>query len=816
MTLLTNFVEVAWHTLAHGFCRHLPLLALCTLIVLMVAGRVGRGYGVPMLIWDARPWRRFFSGFAVTLFFAKLFVVGFILDADWRRPMTTVGGVAEDAGQEQHQFRVPRTFHLFPSHPEAPTVEPSREQSEDEANGLMNYLFDMGLLLLLVFLILRLFGPFQVSTIPAPGPRRWPTFFLGVLAAAALVVILAYFIVYLVELPFVRPLQDGITALGIALGQRRSYIAPEAWVHAGEVFFTFALLLAYFFYSLDRQARYVNPVLTLCTVLALFANLYGICYFWIWTSPVLQHWSVTTAMVVLLIAVVSLAGWSRYKFRFRHINGVDYSQPVPLPNAATVRSPLSLEHAREGSGVRGEAGTATPSLTRIDRQLLSEALPAAPPRTREAAPPDARSTRKAKPPLVVLCVSGGASRSAVWVALMLRELNRHLPGVLHRIRLITGASGGMVGAAYHVASLQKPLNWPDPPTTCTFATPKGRILNEAEMVRSLADDALSPVIHRMLFDDLWGLIWPWPLSTDRGQGLETGWHNQLQGVLDQPLQDLARGEREGWRPTLVFSPMLVEDGRRLLVSNEPLAYLTETRWPSLDHVLPPHAAEEIQESYSTPAVEFRKLFPSADQFRISTAVRMSASFSYISPAPLLPTVPRRRVVDAGYFDDYGIDLATSWLFHHAVALKEQYGKVVLIQVRDGLDEDARESPAAPADTSTALRRGMEEGLSPVSAALTARTSGMAYRNDRQLQVLTGLLTLLYGPDFFTTVLFENSAPVSMSWYVAPEEREALDRAATEPTGDVQQRMRALRAWLSDEMAGEPAESTAGLGPKPVN
>ena len=62
----------------------------------------------------------------------------------------------------------------------------------------------------------------------------------------------------------------------------------------------------------------------------------------------------------------------------------------------------------------------------------------------------------------------------------------------------------------------------------------------------------------------------------------------------------------------------------------------------------------------------------------------------------------------------------------------------------------------------ALSRGLEEWVSPIAGALSARNAGMAYRDDRQLQVLGGLLTLLYGPQFFTTVLLENSAPVSMS------------------------------------------------------
>jgi hypothetical protein len=307
------------------------------------------------------------------------------------------------------------------------------------------------------------------------------------------------------------------------------------------------------------------------------------------------------------------------------------------------------------------------------------------------------------------------------------------------------------------------------------------------MVRHLAADAISPVIHRLLFYDLWGLVSPRPLGNDRGRGLEDGWRNQLDEALDQPLHGLAKGEQEGWRPILVFSPMMVEDGRRLLISNEPLGYLTDTVWPSLDN--------PNQQSHSTAAVEFDVLFPHAQEFRVSTAARMSATFPYISPAAILPTRPRRRVVDAGYYDNYGIDLASSWIFHHARVLTQQYTKVLMIQIRDALDEDSRRNLASPPGQGSQVSRGLEGFTSPPEGALTARTSVMAYRNDRQLQVLNGLLTALtHNPQFFKTILFENPAKVSMSWYVAREELEALENASTDPNKQIQERIERLVSW----------------------
>ena len=70
---------------------------------------------------------------------------------------------------------------------------------------------------------------------------------------------------------------------------------------------------------------------------------------------------------------------------------------------------------------------------------------------------------------------------------------------------------------------------------------------------------------------------------------------------------------------------------------------------------------------------------------------MSASFPYFSPAVPLPTKPRRRVVDAGYFDNYGVSLASAFLFSRKNTdwFRDNVSKIVLIQIRDGQSDDER-------------------------------------------------------------------------------------------------------------------------------
>jgi hypothetical protein len=64
------------------------------------------------------------------------------------------------------------------------------------------------------------------------------------------------------------------------------------------------------------------------------------------------------------------------------------------------------------------------------------------------------------------------------------------------------------------------------------------------------------------------------------------------------------------------------------------------------------------------AVELFREFPQAlKTLKVATAVRMSATFPFISPAVRLPLQNRSRVVDAGYFDNFGITAAAAFLRH---------------------------------------------------------------------------------------------------------------------------------------------------------
>jgi hypothetical protein len=244
--------------------------------------------------------------------------------------------------------------------------------------------------------------------------------------------------------------------------------------------------------------------------------------------------------------------------------------------------------------------------------------------------------------------------------------------------------------------------------------------------------------------------------------------------------------------------MMVEDGRRLIVNNLDLRYAishdgnllleqpdrTESNRPS-DPYTP--------ECHSREALELFRLFPEArKQLRLSTAVRMSASFPFFSPAVSLPTVPRRRLVDAGYYDNYGVSLASSWLMSRSNRqwFLDKFSKILLIQIRDGVDEPQRRLDVISPDPSNGPSRAGEEFTSPIEGLYNARVGSTSFRNDGQLELLTQMWAEITGwstaqaasdtarlpmhRQAFQVVNFEFPNRVALSWYLSDSERKLVE------------------------------------------
>lgn len=416
------------------------------------------------------------------------------------------------------------------------------------------------------------------------------------------------------------------------------------------------------------------------------------------------------------------------------------------------------------------------------------------------------------PPVVVVAISGGGIRSAAWAFVVLKELELHFAkekiDLPHRIRVVTGASGGMLGASYYIDLLADPdvpfkapkeyeakEEWDD-------LTDRRQTLFQQKYCNNLTKDQLTPIMQQMVLGDLPSLFSPWPSKYDRGQALEDAWAENLGKVgMGRTFKQIHEDERTGKRPFLVFAPMLIEDGRRLLISNLDLRAVVQNTGnllvPTKD---PPNPSGEI---YSREALEMFRLFPKAhDKLKLSTAIRMSASFPFFSPAVSLPTLPRRRVVDAGYYDNYGISLASSWLFsqRNAKSFERTSNRFLIIQIRDTLSDSERALTKVKGQMAASSGRFAEEIGSPIEGLFNSRDGSSGFRNDGQLELLTQFMLERKGANRpekpFSVVTFELDRPAPLSWQLSIAERNHLWQAIKHD--DHQLRMKKMVEWWNDK------------------
>jgi hypothetical protein len=431
-----------------------------------------------------------------------------------------------------------------------------------------------------------------------------------------------------------------------------------------------------------------------------------------------------------------------------------------------------------------------------------------------------------KPKLVIVTVSGGGIRASVWTSVVLRKLEATLGADFpYHIRLLTGASGGMVAGSYYVLSLVPPPADVLGGAAMDFESLHGTSLGG--FVDAMALDQLDAVAGRMLFADVPATLSPFARSGDRGRTLEETWIRWTGGdasPLARPLESYAADERMGWRPSLVYTPMMVEDGRRLLISNLDMAFATRNvgglliepssrkiERPAIqggDFDLSIHEEDEV---FSLSAVEFFRLFPQAHDFRVTTAIRMSASFPWVSPAVNLPTLPPRRVVDAAYYDNYGVNLSALWLSKMSSWLQENTSGVLVVQIRDKVSQGARteidfdrlSGSESLLDRlvwhagSRLLRPGLQAISTPLIGVSNARDWTMAFRNDEQVDLQDLLFDELSGRDFFRTVVFECPVDVSLSWKLTDREKAILEGGFGRPDATPSEEL----ARVSDYLTG---------------
>ena len=566
----------------------------------------------------------------------------------------------------------------------------------------------------------------------------------ALMGGAAVGALIALLLVSLSQTQFVTRLME--VAPFSALAQWRPLPEPELHLLAAAAF----LLLLATFVSLKNRA---SPAVGLCVLLALGLAIY----------TAIEFWAQNAGLGLLILGLLLWwAGGRRYKLQIPALSKL-YVHPLPYPpnlenNASPEPRPLPYDVALQtGDGHNGPKR------------------------------------------LIVICTSGGGLRAATWTAAILGQLDE-IDGFRAATRLVTGASGGMMGAASWVALLARRNEAPAKPA------PKD---SWQQFMRAVAMDSLTPLARKLVFHDIPFAFIPRDNLEDRAVALESAWYESLKDNLNLRIsfEELRQGEESGRWPSLVLSPMLIEDGRRLIISNLDLTDINDhyVRWLSSKAT----GTKPTTGLASRSAYQLWQICPQAwGHFPLSTAARLSAAFPYVSSAVLLPTQPRRHVVDAGYYDNYGLELAGNWLRElleqRKSLLEKMISGILVIQIRDNVSElsvnpesDKKRARTRPRERQNAmgsrLSRALEGLTSPPEGFLTARDSVMLFRNDPLLEAVSHLYTSAFGPDYLTTTVFEFGGEASLSWHLAKEEIQMLRAQAASP--GIQLKLQAINSWL---------------------
>ncbi len=272
-----------------------------------------------------------------------------------------------------------------------------------------------------------------------------------------------------------------------------------------------------------------------------------------------------------------------------------------------------------------------------------------------------------KPKLVFINVSGGGLRSSLWVLSSLQYVDSLSEGkLLSQTQLITGSSGGMIGAAYlRELYLQKQQN-------------KIKSYYSLEYQTNISKDILNPIAFKIATSE-----WLFPLksfevdghrySEDRGSAFEQKLEENTHNIFDKRLKDYEQPEANSQIPMMVFSPSIVNDGRKLLISPQGISYLTLNA-----------KTDKTQFNKLFDYVEYSRFFKEqgAKNTLFTSVLRMSATFPYISPIVSLPSEPRIEIMDAGLRDNYGLETTLRFIKTFNDWIAENTSGIVIIQLRD--------------------------------------------------------------------------------------------------------------------------------------
>ena len=395
-----------------------------------------------------------------------------------------------------------------------------------------------------------------------------------------------------------------------------------------------AMIIAIGFF-MDHPLFQIPTAASAFLFLSILISLFGILIYWT------GGWG-TTALIVFFLVANSLYKIDLLGYHSRAY-GLDYRHPAryEVDSFKSISSPLNIQH------------DIVHFYTLLENWRIknSKGKPVG-----------------YKPKMLFINVSGGGLRAASFTTAALQRADSLLGGKLFdKTFMISGASGGMFGAAYmRELFLQKkdgmPVNLQHPKYTTNISKD---LLNPV-CVSMFSNDLLLP-FHTFLLDSF-------RYYKDRGYMLERKLDENTRYLLDKRIKDYYHDELYARIPLMIIHTEVMNDARRFFISAQPVSFLMR-----------PVGRFTTNRNLEIDAIDFCRFFKAqqGSNLTLLSALRMNATFPLILPNSELPTEPKTYILDGGALDNLGYEPTFRVLGTFRDWINENTSGVVIIQIRDG-------------------------------------------------------------------------------------------------------------------------------------
>ena len=207
---------------------------------------------------------------------------------------------------------------------------------------------------------------------------------------------------------------------------------------------------------------------------------------------------------------------------------------------------------------------------------------------------------------------------------------------------------------------------------------------------------------------------------------------------------------------MIFSPSVVNDGRRLLISAQPISYLTQIT--NSDYTSTYSSIEDL---------EYNSLFKDNNSMNIKmlSVLRMNATFPYILPMVLLPTEPSIEIMDAGIRDNFGMKTSLNFINNFKKWINRNTSGIVMIQIRDKQKQFEVDNPNSGSLLTTLL--------SPFTNVYKNLLKVHDYNSDQNIEMMGDWFD---GEVDLVTIYMhqEKDDEISMSWHLTPRDKIRIE------------------------------------------